>query len=460
MKRIELLKTIVAFLLLLFFIISLTSVTQSMAAFGSDLAESNKEEAIIDFKVRTDGSLSVEIDRVAKEVETRMIEWRRDFHQYPELSNREFRTSKIVAKHLQNLGLEVQTNFAHTGVVGILRGKKDSPVVALRADMDALPVTELADVPFASKKKGVMHACGHDNHIAILMAVAEVLSRLKSRLSGTVKFIFQPAEEGASLGEEGGAALMIKEGVLESPRVDAIFGLHVVSLTSGKLYFRPGGVMASSDKFRIIVKGKGAHGGMPWQGVDPIVVSSQIILGLQTIVSRQTDLTATPAVVSVGIIQGGTRSNIIPPEVEMEGTIRTFDSEIRKGIHTRIKRTVMRIAESAGASAEISVYLGLPVTYNDQNLTEQMIPTLERVVGKEGIETTNLVTAAEDFAFYAEKIPGLFVMLGTTPPGTEPIPNHSPYFVVDESALIVGVRVLGNLAVDFLQSGYQPSVKQ
>jgi amidohydrolase len=396
--------------------------------------------------------LSPEIERLAKEVESRMIEWRRDFHQNPELSNREFRTSKIVAEHLQKLGLEVKTNVAHTGVVGILRGQKDSPVVALRADMDALPVTELADVPFASKNKGVMHACGHDTHTAMLMAVAEVLSKVRDRLPGTVKFIFQPAEEGAPSGEEGGAYLMIKEGVLESPKPEAIFGLHVGINQPGALAFRSGGAMASSDRFKIVVKGKGTHGGMPWLGVDPIVVSSQIVLGLQTIVSRQTDLTATPAVVSVGMIKGGTRNNIIPPEVEMEGTIRAFDPKIRKDIHERIKKTATMISESAGAAAEVNVQLGVPVTFNDPRLTTQMTPTLERVVGQGKIMTANQVTGAEDFAFYQEKIPGFFFFLGITPPGTKPIPNHSPYFLVDEGALIVGVRAMANLAVDFLGS--------
>jgi amidohydrolase len=394
------------------------------------------------------GALSPEIDRLAKEVESRMIEWRRDFHQNPELSNREVRTSKIVAEHLQKLGLEVKTKVAHTGVVGILRGQKDSPVIALRADMDALPVTELADVPFVSKNKGVMHACGHDAHTAMLMAVAEVLSKMKDRLPGTVKFIFQPAEEGAPPGEEGGARLMIKEGVLEGPRPDAIFGLHVGVNPPGVLSFRSGGIMASADRFKIVVKGKGTHGGKPWSGVDPIVVSSQIILGLQTIVSRQTDLTATPAVVTVGMIKGGNRNNIIPPEVEMEGTIRTFDPKIRKEIHERVKKTATAIAESAGATAEVNVYLGAPVTFNDPKLTAQMTPTLERVAGQKKIMTANLTTGAEDFAFYQEKIPGFYFFLGVTPPGSKPISTHSPHFMVDESALITGVRAMANLAAD------------
>jgi amidohydrolase len=396
--------------------------------------------------------LAPEIDRLAKDAESRVIEWRRDFHENPELSNREFRTSKIVVEHLQRLGLEVKNPVAHTGVVGILKGRKEGPVVALRADMDALPVTELADVPFASKNKGVMHACGHDTHTAMLMGVAEVLSKMRDRLPGTVKFIFQPAEEGAPPGEAGGAHLMIKEGVLESPKPDAIFGLHVGAYPLGVLAFRSGGALASADRFKIVVKGRGTHGAMPWMGVDPIVVSSQIILGLQTIVSRQTELTATPAVVSVGMIKGGNRNNIIPPEVEMEGTIRAFDPKIRKEIHERVKKTATMIAESAGATAEVNVSLGVPVTFNDPKLTTQMTPTLERVVGQRKIMTANQVTGAEDFAFYQEKIPGFFFFLGITPTGAKPIPNHSPYFLVDESALIVGVRAVANLAVDFLGS--------
>jgi len=397
-------------------------------------------------------SLGPDIDRLAREVESRVIEWRRDFHQNPELSNREFQTSEKVAEHLRRLGLEVKTKVAHTGVVGILRGAKDTPVVALRADMDALPVTELADVPFASKNKGVMHACGHDNHTAMLMGVAEVLSKLKNRLPGTVKFIFQPAEEGAPPGEEGGAYLMIKQGVLESPKPEAIFGLHVGAQPVGSLSVRPGGAMASADRFRMVVKGRGTHGAMPWMGVDPIVVSSQIILGLQTIISRQTDLTATPAVVTVGMIKGGNRNNIIPGEVEMEGTVRAFDPNIRKQIHERIRKTATTVAEGGGATAEVQVFLGTPVTFNDPQLTAQMTPTLQRTIGKGKIHTAPQVTGAEDFAFYQEKIPGVFFFLGITPPGARPIPNHSPHFFVDESALVVGVRAMSNLAVDFLES--------
>ncbi len=398
-------------------------------------------------------SLGPDIDRLAKEVESRVIEWRRDFHQNPELGNREFRTSEKVAEHLRRLGMEVQTKVAHTGVVGILRGKKDTPVVALRADMDALPVTELADVPFASKNKGVMHACGHDAHTAILMGVAEVFSKLKDRLPGTVKFIFQPAEEGPPPGEEGGAYLMVKEGALESPKPDAIFGLHVSPFAPvGVIAFRAGGMLASADRFKVVVKGKGTHGAMPWAGVDPIVTASQIILGFQTIISRQTNLTVTPAVVTVGTIKGGTRPNIIPGEVEMEGTTRGFDPKIRTEIHESMEKMAKSIAEAARATAEVTFYRGIPVTYNDPQLTAQMTPTLQRVAGPGKAVPAPQNTGAEDFAFFQEKIPGLFIILGTNPPGKTPVPNHSPHFTIDESALVLGVRALSNLAVDFLES--------
>jgi amidohydrolase len=400
------------------------------------------------------------IDQLSSEVESKCIAWRRDFHQNPELSNREFRTAKLIAEHLQSLGMEVKTGIAHTGVVGILRGKKDTPVVALRADIDALPVTEAVDVPFASKVKtqyegrevGVMHACGHDAHTAILMAVAEVLSKMKDELPGTVKFIFQPAEEGPPKGEEGGAALMIKQGVLESPKVDAIFGLHVGAFPVGTIWYRSGGLLASADMLTIVIKGSQTHGAMPWMGIDPIVVASQIVLGLQTIISRQTDLTATPAVVSIGSIQGGLRSNIIPDKVEMVGTIRAFDPKIQKGIHERIQKTATMIAESAGATAEVTIRQYGPVTFNDPDLTKQMIPTLERVAGKGKMFLANQITGSEDFAYFQEKIRGLFFFVGITPEGGKFVPNHSPNFFVDEKALIVGIRAMANLAIDFLAS--------
>jgi len=406
------------------------------------------------------GSLQKEIERLAKEVEPKVIEWRRDIHQNPELGNREIRTSKLVAEHLRSLGMEVKTNIAHTGVVGILKGQKDTPVVALRADMDALPVTELVDVPFASKVKatymgkevGVMHACGHDAHTAGLMGVAVVLSKLKDKLPGTVKFIFQPAEEGSPPGEQGGAWLMVKEGVLEAPKPEAIFGLHVSPGAVGTISYREGGALASVDSFTIKVKGSQTHGAMPWMGVDPIVVASQIVMGLQTIVSRQTNLTATPAVITVGKISGGVRFNIIPDEVEMVGTIRVFDSKIRKTIHEKIEKTAKLIAESAGATAQVTIPpAGVPVTYNDPKLTREMEPTFTRTVGKDKVLPAPQRTGGEDFSFYQEKIPGLFFFLGITPPGGKEIPNHSPHFYIDESALVVGVQALSNLAVDYLE---------
>lgn len=405
--------------------------------------------------------LWAKIDQLSSEVESKCITWRRDIHQNPELGNREFRTAKVVAEHLKALGMEVKTGVAHTGVVGILRGNRETPVVALRADMDALPVTEAVDVPFASKVKamyegkevGVMHACGHDVHTAVLMAVAEVLSKIRGQLPGTVKFLFQPAEEGAPKGEEGGARLMVKEGALESPKPDAIFGLHVSGFPVGgvgAVYYRPEGYMASADTLEIVIKGRQAHGAFPWLGIDPIVVGSQVVLGLQTIVSRQTELTATPAVVTIGSFQGGVRANIIPEKVEMKGTIRAFDSKIQKEIHERIQKTVKMIAESAGASAEVAINPYAPVVFNDPNLTNKMIPTIERVAGKKKAFPARQRTGSEDFAFYQEKIPGLFFHMAINPEGSKVISNHSPNFFVDERAIIVGIRTMANLAVDFL----------
>jgi amidohydrolase len=405
--------------------------------------------------------LWAKIDQLSSEVESKCITWRRDIHQNPELGNREFRTAKVVAEHLKALGMEVKTGVAHTGVVGILRGNRETPVVALRADMDALPVTEAVDVPFASKVKamyegkevGVMHACGHDVHTAVLMAVAEVLSKIRGQLPGTVKFLFQPAEEGAPKGEEGGARLMVKEGALESPKPDAIFGLHVSGFPVGgvgAVYYRPEGYMASADTLEIVIKGRQAHGAFPWLGIDPIVVGSQVVLGLQTIVSRQTELTATPAVVTIGSFQGGVRANIIPEKVEMKGTIRAFDSKIQKEIHERIQKAVKMIAESAGASAEVAIIPYAPVVFNDPNLTNKMIPTIERVAGKKKAFPARQRTGSEDFAFYQEKIPGLFFHMAINPEGSKVISNHSPNFFVDERAIIVGIRTMANLAVDFL----------
>jgi amidohydrolase len=404
-------------------------------------------------------ALPADIQPKIDAVMPKVVTWRRDFHQHPELSNQEFRTAEIIADHLRALGMEVQTEVAHTGVVGTLRGG-DGPVVALRADMDALPVTELVDLPFASKAKGVyqgrevgvMHACGHDNHVAILMGVAEVLAGMGDELPGTVKFIFQPAEEGTPDGSIGGAELMLMEGVFENPRPDVVFGLHVFPYPVGTIATRPGGLMASSDRHQITIKGKQTHGAVPWAGVDPIVAASQVVMGLQTIVSRQLDATLTPSIVTVGRIEGGVRNNIIPESVELEGTIRTFDAATRNDIHTRIRRTASNIAEAAGATADIVIDQGYGVTRNDPTLYRQMAPTLEIVAGDRFIEATQ-TTTAEDFSYFANEVPGLFLFLGVAPEDPTLIhPNHSPRFYADERALPVGVEALTSMTLDYMVS--------
>ncbi|WP_159467177.1 amidohydrolase [Dyadobacter sp. 3J3] len=407
--------------------------------------------------------LSTKIDQKSKSIEPKIIEWRRDFHQHPELGNREFKTAEKIAAHLKSLGIEVQTGFGHTGVVGLLKGGKQGPVVALRADMDGLPVTERVDVPFKStvttdyngQKVGVMHACGHDTHISILMGVAEVLSSVKADLKGTVKFIFQPAEEGAPEGEEGGAKLMIKEGVLENPKVDAIFGLHINSQTEvGKIGYKPGATMAAVDFFSIDVKGKQTHGAYPWSGVDPIVTSAQIVMGLQTIVSRNLDLTKAPAVVTIGAINGGIRQNIIPEEVKMIGTIRTFDEDMHIKVHKRITEIATNIAESAGAKADVNIGILYPVTYNDIPLTEEMIGTLKDVAGKDNVKLVPAASGAEDFSFFQQKVPGFFFFLGGMPVGKDPLTasaHHTPDFFIDDSGMLLGVRSLSRLTVDYME---------
>jgi len=405
--------------------------------------------------------LAAEVDRLATELNPQVVAWRRDFHKNPELGNRELRTSKVIADELRKLGFEVTMNVATTGVVGVLRGGKPGPVVALRSDMDALPVTEQVDLPFKSTVKaqwngqevGVMHACGHDNHMAILLGTATALARMKDRLPGTVKVIFQPAEEGPPPGETGGAEQMVKENVLENPKVDAIFGLHVFPFRVGEIVYRSGPLMASTDSFVIKVKGRQTHGAIPWGGIDPIVVGSQIVMGLQTIISRSINITEAPAVVTIGRFTGGNRANIVPEEVELEGTIRAFNEDVRADIQRRVRQIATKIAESAGATATMEMTLGYPVTRNDEKLTERMLPTLRRVAGEENVRFGPLTGTAEDFSFFQQKVPGMFIFLGVTPNDQDPTKvamNHSPLFFADEAALPIGVKVMTNLALDYL----------
>ncbi len=402
-----------------------------------------------------------QIDALASEIEPTVIEWRHHIHQYPELSNREFKTAAYIAEKLKSFGLEVQTGIAHTGVVGILKGGKPGPVIGLRADIDALPVTERVPLEWASKevaeyndqKVGVMHACGHDTHTSILLGTAKVLSEMKDEIKGTVKFIFQPAEEGAPEGEEGGAELMVKEGVLKNPDVEVIFGLHIWStLETGKIGYKPEGTMAAANSFNIKVKGKQTHGSRPWAGVDPVVTAAMIVNGLQTTVSRQAELTQDPAVVTVGAIHGGVRSNIIPEEVEMIGTIRTFDEGMREKIFKDIERTATMIASSQGATAEVGINKGYPVTFNDPELTKMMVPSLEATAGKENVILQNAITGAEDFSFYQKEVPGLFFFLGGMPKGMDPkeaYPHHTPDFFVTDDSLILGIRSFCALVFDY-----------
>lgn len=409
--------------------------------------------------------LTEEMEAMITELDDQVVAWRRHFHEHPELSNREYDTAEYVAEHLRSLGMEVQTGVAHTGVVGILRGEQDGPVVGLRADMDGLPVPERADLPFASEATGeyngetvpVSHACGHDTHMAMLMGVAEVLAAHRDELAGTVKFIFQPAEEGAPEGEEGGAELMVEEGVLENPDVDAVFALHIISTQKlGTIEVRPGGMWASVDDFRITVHGEQSHGAYPWQSVDPIVTSAQIINSLQTVVSRNHDVTETPAVVTVGKIQAGVRSNIVPEEAEMVGTIRALDPEARQHIHERVRTIATNTAEAMGATAEVEIPMSVsyPVTVNDPDLTAEMVPVLSSVIGDENVSAGKPVTGAEDFAFFAREVPGVYLRLGGRPEGVsaeEAPDHHTPDFYVDDSQLEVGVRAMTAMALQYLR---------
>jgi len=401
------------------------------------------------------------ISTAADKIEPKTIAWRRDFHEHPELGNREFRTAKIIADHLRSLGIEVKEGVGKTGVVGILRGAKPGPVIGLRADMDGLPLVERTPVPFASRVKtnyngqevGAMHACGHDSHVAILMSVAEILAGMKQDLKGTVKFIFQPAEEGPPVGEEGGAPLMIKEGVLDDPKVDVMFGLHINAATEvGKIKYRSGGAMAASDWFTLKVKGKGSHGSQPWGGIDPIVVSAQIIEGFQTIVSRQTELTKDPAVISVCVIKGGVRSNIIPEEVEMTGTIRTLDTAMQRDIHERMQRTASLIAQSAGATAELSIENKTLVTYNNPELVKKMLPSLQKAAGEENVLPMDAMTGSEDFSFFGDKVPSFFFFLGGMKKGQDPktsFPHHTPDFYIDEGGFKTGIKAFCQMVIDY-----------
>ena len=402
------------------------------------------------------------INQFSNDIEAEVIAWRRHLHKNPELSNREFKTAKYIAKHLRKLGIEVEEGVAKTGIVGLLKGDLPGKVVALRADMDALPVTERNDLPFKSlvtsqyngQKTGVMHACGHDTHVAILMGVAEVLSKMKSEIKGTIKFIFQPAEEGAPKGEEGGAELMVKENVLKNPAVDAIFGLHINSATDvGTIKYKSGGIMAAAQTFEINIKGKQAHGSRPWSGVDPILAAASIIQGLQTIISREAELTKEGAVITVGMINAGIRSNIIPESAKLVGTIRTLDYDMQKFINDRMKEMVPAIAKVHRAEATIDIAKGLPITYNHIELTEKMLPTLQRIAGAEKVVNMNATTGAEDFSFYQQKIPGLYFFLGGKSLKTkteDASGHHTPDFVIDESGFVLGVKTMTALTLDYL----------
>jgi amidohydrolase len=415
--------------------------------------------------VTTTHELSERISNAALTIEDKVIAWRRDIHQNPELSYQETRTAALAAEHLGKLGIEVTAGVGITGVVGILKGGKPGGVVALRADMDALPVEERVDVPFASTATAqwlgqtvpVMHACGHDAHVAILMGVAEVLAGMREEIAGTVKFLFQPNEEGSYDGRPSGAQAMIKDGALDGPAPTAVFGLHVTSAqASGVIALRPGGLMASADSLKIDITGRQTHGSSPWRGVDPVVTAAQIILALQTIPSRQLDVTLTPAVVTVSTVHGGVRANIIPDTVEMQGTVRTHDEGVRAEIWRRIEKTATAVAESQGATATVRVHEGVPVTYNDPPLTAWGTRSLGRGVGEERVTESRPVMGAEDFSILAQKVPGMFFFLGVTPPGEDPREapaNHSPLFHIHEPALKYGVRALAYLAIDYLRRG-------
>lgn len=409
------------------------------------------------------GDMSSEIDTATAKILPQVIEWRRFIHQHPELSNREVNTAKFVADHLREWNIEVRTGIAKTGVVGILKGRQPGPVIGLRADMDALPVTERVDVPFRStvtaeyngQTVGVMHACGHDSHVAMLLGTAEVLAGLRDRIKGTVVFIFQPAEEGPPAGETGGAPDMVKDGVMDNPRIDAVFGIHINAQTEvGQIKYKSGSFMASSDWFSIKVRGKQTHGAYPWLGVDPVAVASQIYVGLQMIVARESELTKSPVVITVGKINAGVRENIIPEELTMAGTIRTLDSAMQKDVHEKIKLTAQKIAESMGATAEVSIETKTLVTYNAPELVKKMLPSLAKAAGMENVLETEWTTGAEDFSFYGTKAPAFFFFVGGMPKGKDPkttAAHHTPDFYIDDSRLDVGIKAFCNIVFDYPQ---------
>ncbi len=405
--------------------------------------------------------MSRDIDASTAKIMTKIVEWRRHLHQYPELGNREVKTAKYVEAHLRKLGMEVRTGVAKTGVVGILKGGQPGPVIGLRADMDGLPVTERNSLPFASKERaqfngqevGVMHACGHDTHVAMLMGAAEVLVGMKDKIRGTVVFIFQPAEEGPPAGEEGGAALMVKEGVMDNPKIEAIFGLHINAHTEvGQIKYKPGATMAASDWFTIKVKGKQSHGSAPWTGIDPIAVATQIYTGLQMIVARQSELTKAPVVITVGRISGGIRENIIPEEMTMSGTIRTLDAAMHKEVHEKIRQTSTKIAESMGATVDVSITTMAPLTYNTPELVSRMLPSLEKAAGKKNVILNEWTTGAEDFSYFSTKAPSFYFVIGGMTKGGDPkkvAGHHTPDFIVDDSRLDVGVKAFANIVFDY-----------
>ncbi len=405
--------------------------------------------------------MSREVEAAAAKLMPKIVEWRRHLHQYPELGNREIKTAKFVEEHLRRLGLEVRTGVAKTGVVGILKGSQPGPVIGLRADMDGLPVTERNSLPFRSKeiseyngqKVGVMHACGHDTHVAMLLGAAELLTGMKEKVKGTVVFIFQPAEEGPPAGEEGGAPLMVKEGVMDNPKIDAIFGIHVNAQTEiGKIKYKSGATMAASDWFQIKIKGRQTHGAYPWLGVDPIAVATQIYTGLQMIVARRSELPKAPVVITVGRINGGVRENIIPEELTMAGTIRTLDADMQKETHERIRQTATKIAESMGATAEVIIENKALLTYNTPDLVKKMLPSLEKAAGKENVLESDWVTGAEDFSSFGTKAPSFYFMVGGMPKGVDPkttAGHHTPDFFIDDSRLDVGVKAFANIVFDY-----------